>query len=119
MTNNGYLSVVDRKKDMIKTGGENVASREVEEALYEIDESRSVAVFGIAIRGGSKQSLRGRARPHRSDRGSRCMPMPGPHSPASSVPSTSSSPTPCPRTPAARFLKRTLREQYCDLASGA
>ncbi|HEY1574607.1 MAG TPA: AMP-binding protein, partial [Pseudonocardiaceae bacterium] len=30
---NGYLAVVDRKKDMIKTGGENVASREVEEAL--------------------------------------------------------------------------------------
>ena len=30
----GYLSVVDRKKDMIKTGGENVASREVEEAIY-------------------------------------------------------------------------------------
>ena len=27
----GYLTVVDRKKDMIKTGGENVASREVEE----------------------------------------------------------------------------------------
>ena len=32
MTEDGYLSVVDRKKDMIKTGGENVASREVEEA---------------------------------------------------------------------------------------
>ena len=30
----GYLSVVDRKKDMIKTGGENVASREVEETIY-------------------------------------------------------------------------------------
>ena len=30
----GYLTVVDRKKDMIKTGGENVASREVEEAIY-------------------------------------------------------------------------------------
>jgi fatty-acyl-CoA synthase len=27
----GYITVVDRKKDMIKTGGENVASREVEE----------------------------------------------------------------------------------------
>ena len=31
----GYLTIVDRKKDMIKTGGENVASREVEEVLYQ------------------------------------------------------------------------------------
>ena len=30
----GFISVVDRKKDMIKTGGENVASREVEEIIY-------------------------------------------------------------------------------------
>jgi fatty-acyl-CoA synthase len=43
----GYLFVVDRKKDMIKTGGENVASREVEEALYEVDGVAEVAVFGI------------------------------------------------------------------------
>ncbi|MDQ4119119.1 MAG: acyl-CoA synthetase [Actinomycetota bacterium] len=44
----GYLSVVDRKKDMIKTGGENVASREVEEALYLLDGVAEVAVFGIS-----------------------------------------------------------------------
>ncbi|MCW2936545.1 MAG: acyl-CoA synthetase [Actinomycetia bacterium] len=44
----GYLSVVDRKKDMIKTGGESVASREVEEALYQLDGVAEVAVFGIS-----------------------------------------------------------------------
>jgi len=48
MSDDGYLSVVDRKKDMIKTGGENVASREVEEAIYAIDGVAEVAVFGIA-----------------------------------------------------------------------
>ena len=43
----GYLTVVDRKKDMIKSGGENVASREVEEALYTIDGVSEVAVIGL------------------------------------------------------------------------
>lgn len=43
----GRLYVVDRKKDMIKTGGENVASREVEEAVYELDGVAEVAVFGV------------------------------------------------------------------------
>jgi fatty-acyl-CoA synthase len=43
----GYITVVDRKKDMIKTGGENVASREVEEALYRLPQVSEVAVIGI------------------------------------------------------------------------
>ena len=43
----GYITVVDRKKDMIKTGGENVASREVEEALYRLDGVSEVAVVGL------------------------------------------------------------------------
>ncbi|EHN12876.1 Long-chain-fatty-acid--CoA ligase [Patulibacter medicamentivorans] len=41
----GYLTVVDRKKDMIKTGGENVASREVEEVLYAHPDVTEAAVF--------------------------------------------------------------------------
>jgi fatty-acyl-CoA synthase len=44
----GLLHVVDRKKDMIKTGGENVASREVEEVLYRHSGIEEVAVFGLA-----------------------------------------------------------------------
>jgi fatty-acyl-CoA synthase len=41
----GFLTVVDRKKDMIKTGGENVASREVEEVVYQHPAVSEVAVF--------------------------------------------------------------------------
>jgi fatty-acyl-CoA synthase len=44
----GRLYVVDRKKDMIKTGGENVASREVEEAIYRLEGVAEVAVFGVS-----------------------------------------------------------------------
>lgn len=43
----GYLYVVDRKKDMIKTGGENVASREVEEVIFHHPDVAEVAVFGV------------------------------------------------------------------------
>ncbi|MBX3660346.1 MAG: acyl-CoA synthetase [Ramlibacter sp.] len=43
----GYITVVDRKKDMIKSGGENVASREVEEAIYQLAGVSEVAVIGL------------------------------------------------------------------------
>jgi fatty-acyl-CoA synthase len=33
---------------MIKTGGENIASREVEEAIYQLDGVAEVAVSGIS-----------------------------------------------------------------------
>ena len=47
MDEEGYLTVVDRIKDMIKTGGENVASREVEEVVYEHPAVAEVAVVGV------------------------------------------------------------------------
>jgi fatty-acyl-CoA synthase len=43
----GYIYVVDRKKDMVKTGGENVASREVEEMIYQLPQVSEVAVIGV------------------------------------------------------------------------
>jgi len=43
----GYVNVVDRKKDMIITGGENVYSTEVEYCLYEHPDIVECAVFGI------------------------------------------------------------------------
>jgi fatty-acyl-CoA synthase len=43
----GYITIVDRKKDMIKSGGENISSREVEEAIYVHPGVAEVAVIGL------------------------------------------------------------------------
>ncbi len=43
----GYLHIVDRKKDIIITGGENVSSREVEDAVSTHTAVASVAVIGV------------------------------------------------------------------------
>lgn len=43
----GDFSFLDRKKDMIKTGGENVYSTEVEAALKELPYIDDAAVFGV------------------------------------------------------------------------
>ncbi|MFB9930171.1 AMP-binding protein [Amycolatopsis halotolerans] len=43
----GYLTIADRKKDVIITGGENVSSIEVEDALNSHPAVREVAVIGI------------------------------------------------------------------------
>ncbi|WP_407554339.1 acyl-CoA synthetase [Streptomyces sp. Pv4-95] len=43
----GYLTVVDRVKDVINSGGVLVASRQVEDVLYEHPEVAEVAVIGL------------------------------------------------------------------------
>ncbi len=43
----GYITLVDRKKDMIKTGGENVATRQVEDVLYMLPSVAEAAVLGL------------------------------------------------------------------------
>jgi len=47
MDEEGYLYIVDRKKDMIITGGMNVYSIEVEEVIYKHPKVSQVAVVGI------------------------------------------------------------------------
>jgi len=44
----GYLFIVDRKKDIIIRGGENISCQEVEAAIYENEAVAEVAVFGLA-----------------------------------------------------------------------
>lgn len=43
----GFLYIVDRKKDLIISGGENVASREVEDVLSTHHEVAQVAIVGV------------------------------------------------------------------------
>jgi long-chain acyl-CoA synthetase len=47
MDEEGYFSIVDRKKDLIIAGGYNVYPREVEEILYEHPKVLEVAVAGV------------------------------------------------------------------------
>ncbi len=47
MDDEGYITLVDRKKDMIITGGENVYSKEVEDAIYEHPSVQEAAIIGI------------------------------------------------------------------------
>lgn len=47
MDEDGYVYIVDRKKDMIISGGENIYSREVEEVLYMHPAVFEAAVVGV------------------------------------------------------------------------
>ena len=109
----GYIFVVDRKKDMIKTGGENVASREVEEMIYRLPEVSEVAVVGlpdprwieavtavIVLKAG--QALSGEAVVAHCARH-----MAGFKTPKRVVFADS-----LPKNPSGKLLKRELRERY-------
>jgi long-chain acyl-CoA synthetase len=48
MDEEGYFTIVDRKKDMIIAGGFNIYPREVEEVLYEHPKVLEAAIIGVA-----------------------------------------------------------------------
>ena len=115
----GHLFVVDRKKDMIKTGGENVASREVEEAIYAHPDVAEVAVFGVSHprwveavaavvvpRPGATVSAED-VLAHARER------LAGYKAPKYVVLTEA-----LPKNPSGKILKRQLREAHADLASG-
>jgi long-chain acyl-CoA synthetase len=47
MDEDGYIYIVDRKKDLIIRGGYNVYPREIEEVLYSIEDILEAAVIGV------------------------------------------------------------------------
>ena len=47
MDEDGFITLVDRAKDMLISGGENVYPKEIEDVLYQLPEVSEAAVFGI------------------------------------------------------------------------
>lgn len=47
MDDEGYIYIVDRKKDMVIVGGLNVYPREVEEVIYQYSKVKETAVIGL------------------------------------------------------------------------
>ena len=115
----GYITVVDRIKDMIKTGGENVASREVEEAIYAHEAVAEVAVFGVphpewievvvavaVLRDGASvqpDELRTHCRAQLA---------------GFKVPKAFTTIDALPKNASGKILKRDLREEFASLADG-
>ncbi|WP_167496496.1 acyl-CoA synthetase [Desulfopila sp. IMCC35006] len=108
-----YITVVDRIKDMIKTGGENVASREVEEAVYLHPAVEEVAVVGVnhprwveAVTAVIK--LKAGATATEAEIMEHCKSILSPFK----VPKKIVFVEALPKTPTGKILKREMRESY-------
>ena len=100
----GYLTISDRKKDVIITGGENVSSIEVEDVVFSHPAVAEVAVIGVPDDkwGEMVTAHRRRRRGRAGHRGGDHRPLPRQDRRATRSPSGSSSATSSPAPPPAR-----------------
>ncbi|SDJ69252.1 fatty acyl-CoA synthetase [Sediminibacillus albus] len=118
MDKEGYITIIDRKKDMINTGGVNVSSREVEEAIYQYEGVSEVAVVSIpdpywieAVTAiiVPKEGVELKVSEIKSFCKSRLANY--------KVPKFIEITEQLPKNPSGKLLKRTLREKYKDIGS--
>ena len=114
MDEDGFVYLVDRKKDMIVSGGENVYSREVEEALMSHPSVADAAVIGVPDPRWGEAVVGVVVCKPRSDRiaGRADQALPRVHRGLQVSRSASSSSTQLPRLPSGKISKVTLREQF-------
>lgn len=110
----GFLYIVDRVKDMIITGGENVYSQEVENVLYAHPAVAECAVFGIPDeRWGERVHAAVRLRPGHSAGGDELIAHCRSHlAPYKCIRSVDFHTEPLPLSGANKILKRELRAPY-------
>jgi len=109
----GYIYIVDRKKDMIISGGENIYPREVEEVLYQHPAVLEAAVIGIpdpywVERVHAVVALKSGASVTAGELINFCKAKLASYKAPKSVEFVYS----LPKNPAGKILKRELREKY-------
>ena len=111
----GYIYIVDRAKDVIIRGGENVYSVEVEAALFEHPDVADCAVIGVPHPTLGEEVGRGRDRSRAGGRSTprTCAATWRSASPRYNVPDADSGSATehLPRNPAGKVLKRELRDE--------
>lgn len=111
----GFITVVDRKKDMIKSGGENVASREVEEMIYRLPSVSEVAVVGVPHPKWVEAVLAVVVRrPGQSLSADEVIGHCAQHMAGFKVPKAIVFVETLPKNPSGKLLKRELRQQHMD-----
>ena len=110
----GYLFVVDRAKDMIISGGENVYTTEVENAVFHHPAVLEVAVFGIPNESfGEMVHAEVVAKPGTSIKVDEIVAVCREHIGGYKVPrSVVIRSEPLPKSGAGKILKRSLRDPY-------
>lgn len=113
----GFLFLTDRKKDMIISGGENIASSEVERIVYGLDQVSETAVIGLPDKRWGERPvavvvLKPGTRLSYDDLASHCRS----HLASFKVPKELILRESLPRNPSGKILKRQLRQ---EIASGS
>ncbi len=115
LDDNGYLYIVDRLKDMIITGGENVYSREVEEILYARPEIQECAVIGLPDREwGERVAAFMTLKPRKSLDKDELRAYLKSRLATYKVPKDYMMVDDFPRSPAGKILKRELKKQFLE-----
>ncbi len=112
---NGYLFIVDRLKDMIISGGENVYSIEVEEVLYTYEDIQECAVIGTPDKEwGERVTACILPKPGRTIDERELKDFLKARLSAYKVPKRFLMVDDFPRSPAGKLLKRELRESFLN-----
>ena len=118
MDDEGFITVVDRKKDMIISGGENIYPAEVERVLEQHPAVREVTVIGVAHPKWVETPVAVVVPNGEPPAEEELIEFAKSHLASYKKPTRVLYVDALPRNAAGKILRRELRDQYSDVASG-